>query len=213
MGIRQYKPTSKGRRHGTVSDFADITDKKKKPEKALLVRAKKKGGRNNQGIVTTRFRGGGHKQMYRQIDFKRRKDGVEATVVSIEYDPNRTCRIALLQYPDGARTLEPLLRLQMRHLAQPHIAHNDAGKRIGYALPGDPAADTSPAFPTFVHLPADQAAHPSSAFEWWYVVGHLTGGGRLAVEPALRMVVNVDESRRDDEAARPDDFFAWTRRE
>jgi large subunit ribosomal protein L2 len=104
MGIRQYKPTSKGRRHGSVSDFADITDKKKKPEKSLLSRAKKKGGRNNQGIVTTRFRGGGHKRMYRQIDFKRRKDGVEATVASIEYDPNRTCRIALLEYADASKT-------------------------------------------------------------------------------------------------------------
>ena len=71
MGIRQYKPTSKGRRHGSVSDFADLTDKKKKPEKSLLEPMPKKGGRNFQGVITTRFRGGGHKQRYRVIDFKR----------------------------------------------------------------------------------------------------------------------------------------------
>ncbi|MFO0809424.1 MAG: 50S ribosomal protein L2 [Gemmataceae bacterium] len=103
MGIRQYKPTSAGRRHGSVSDFADITDKKKKPEKSLLTPVKKKGGRNNQGVITVRFRGGGHKRMYRLIDFKRKKDGVAAKVVSIEYDPNRTARIALLEYVDGVK--------------------------------------------------------------------------------------------------------------
>src|SRR3954469_22099676 len=104
MGIRQYKPTTPGRRGGSVSDFAEITDRKKKPEKSLLRPKRKTGGRNNQGIVTSRFRAGGAKQMYRIIDFKRRKDGVWATVVSIEYDPNRTARIALLQYEDGEKT-------------------------------------------------------------------------------------------------------------
>src|ERR1700704_3846477 len=103
MGIRFYKPTTAGRRGGSVSDFADITDRKKKPEKSLLKPAKKTGGRNNQGIVCTRFRGGGHKRMYRIIDFKRRKDGVWATVISIEYDPNRSSRIALVQYEDGEK--------------------------------------------------------------------------------------------------------------
>ena len=103
MGIRYYKPVTKGRRGASVSDFAEITDRKKKPEKSLLVPAKKKGGRNFQGIVTSRFRGGGHKQMYRKIDFKRVKDNVWATVVSIEYDPNRTCRIALLEYEDKVK--------------------------------------------------------------------------------------------------------------
>src|SRR5437773_4155914 len=92
MGIRQYKPTTAGRRQGTVSDFAEITDRKKKPEKSLLVPHRKKGGRNNQGIITCRFRGGGHKRMYRRIDFKRQKDHVWAKVVAIEYDPNRTAR-------------------------------------------------------------------------------------------------------------------------
>jgi large subunit ribosomal protein L2 len=104
MGIRQYKPTTPGRRQGSVSDFADLTDRKKKPEKSLLEPRKKKGGRNHQGIVCSRFRGGGHKKMYRIIDFKRRKDNVWATVTSIEYDPNRSSRIALLTYDDGEKT-------------------------------------------------------------------------------------------------------------
>ncbi len=104
MGIRQYKPVTPGRRQATVSDFAEITDRKKKPEKSLLEPLQKKGGRNNQGIVTVRFRGGGNKRKYRIIDFKRTKDNVWATVVSIEYDPNRTARIALLEYEDGTKT-------------------------------------------------------------------------------------------------------------
>jgi len=104
MGIRYYKPTTPGRRGASVSDFSDITDRKKKPEKSLCVPLQKKGGRNNQGIVTSRFRGGGHKRMYRLIDFKRRKDDAAATVVAVEYDPNRSSRIALLQYADGVKT-------------------------------------------------------------------------------------------------------------
>src|SRR5262245_36399925 len=105
MGIRQYKPTTPGRRGGSVSDFADLTyGKKNRPEKTLLRPKPKKGGRNNQGIITTRFRGGGHKRMYRVIDFKRNKDGVWGQVLSIEYDPNRSARIALLQYEDGTKS-------------------------------------------------------------------------------------------------------------
>jgi large subunit ribosomal protein L2 len=103
MGIRQYKPTTPGRRQGSVSDFSELTDRKRKPEKSLLEPLPKKGGRNNQGIVCSRFRGGGHKRMYRVIDFKRRKDGVWANVVAIEYDPNRSARIALIQYEDGEK--------------------------------------------------------------------------------------------------------------
>lgn len=103
MGIRIYKPVTAGRRGGSVSDFAEITDKKKKPEKSLLKPNKKKGGRNNQGVITVRFRGGGHKRMYRLIDFRRQKDNVPATVESIEYDPNRSARIALLKYDDGVK--------------------------------------------------------------------------------------------------------------
>src|SRR3712207_5908332 len=105
MGIRIYKPTSAGRRGGSVSDFADCTyPRENRPGKALLVPRKKKGGRNNQGVITARFRGGGHKQMYRIIDFKRnKKDGVAASVLQIEYDPNRSARIALIQYADGEK--------------------------------------------------------------------------------------------------------------
>src|SRR5947199_4065649 len=104
MGIRHYKPTSPGRRNASVSDFSELTDKNKKPEKSLTVPLKKKGGRNNQGFITARHRGGGHKRMYRIIDFRRNdKDGVPAKVTHIEYDPNRSARIALLHYADGEK--------------------------------------------------------------------------------------------------------------
>lgn len=103
MGIRFYKPVTPGRRGASVSDFSEITDRKKRPEKALTIRAKKKGGRNNQGKITAKHRGGGHKRLYRIIDFKRNKDGVSAEVTHIEYDPNRSSRIALLQYADGEK--------------------------------------------------------------------------------------------------------------
>ncbi len=103
MGIRQYRPTSAGRRHGSVSDFAECTfPLENKPEKSLLIPAKKKGGRNVQGVTCVRFRGGGHKRMYRLIDFKRKKTG-PAQVMSIEYDPNRSARIALVRYEDGTK--------------------------------------------------------------------------------------------------------------
>ncbi|HRF00396.1 MAG TPA: 50S ribosomal protein L2 [Pirellulaceae bacterium] len=102
MGIRIYRPTSPGRRNASVSDFKELT-KGAKPEKSLLVRAKKKGGRNNQGVITARHRGGGHKRMYRLIDFRRDKDGVAAKVDSVQYDPNRSARIALLFYVDGEK--------------------------------------------------------------------------------------------------------------
>ncbi len=102
MGIRQYKPTSPGRRGATVSDFAELT-KGAKPEKSLMRPVRKTGGRNNQGKITVRHRGGGHKRMYRVIDFRRDKDGVIARVDSIQYDPNRSARIALLHYRDGEK--------------------------------------------------------------------------------------------------------------
>lgn len=102
MGIRKYKPTSAGRRTATVSDFAAITPGAK-PEKKLLRKKTKKGGRNNQGKITVRHRGGGHKQRYRVIDFRRNKDGVPARVGSVQYDPNRSAWIALLHYVDGEK--------------------------------------------------------------------------------------------------------------
>ena len=101
MGIKKYKPTSAGRRHGSVLDFSELT--KKKPEKSLLRPLKKTGGRNNHGRITCRHRGGGHKRMYRVIDFKRRKEDVPARVAAIEYDPNRSANIALLHYADGEK--------------------------------------------------------------------------------------------------------------
>jgi large subunit ribosomal protein L2 len=101
MAIRSRKPTSPGRRFQTSSDFRDVT--KTTPEKTLLVKKSKTGGRNSYGRKTSRHRGGGHKQQYRIIDFRRVKDGVPAKVAAIEYDPNRTCRIALLHYADGEK--------------------------------------------------------------------------------------------------------------
>ena len=102
MGIRQFKPVTKGTRFRTVSDFAEIT--RTTPEKSLLAPLTKSGGRNNHGHISMRRRGGGHKRRYRIIDFKRRKDGVPAKVAAIEYDPNRSARIALLHYADGAKS-------------------------------------------------------------------------------------------------------------
>lgn len=176
MGIRQYKPTTPGRRGGSVSDFAELTmldgtveqiverpnnkpyavvkydigiegkirvrpgmkvgDRvsiRKKPEKSLLVPKKKKGGRNHHGIITSRFRGGGHKQMYRLIDFKRKKDGVWATVVTIEYDPNRSARIALLKYEDGE--VAYILAPEGLKSGDKVISGDDIEPRVGHCMP------------------------------------------------------------------------------
>jgi len=133
MGIRHYKPTSPGRRNASVSDFAEITDKKKKPEKSLLVRLKKHSGRNNQGKITVRHRGGGHRKMYRIIDFKRLKDDVAAEVIAIEYDPNRSARIALIEYKDGEKTYI----LAPNGLKAGEILHNgpESEPKVGNCLP------------------------------------------------------------------------------
>src|SRR5881227_4452191 len=101
LAIRRYKPTSPGRRFMSVSSFDEIT--KSEPEKSLVEPLKKTGGRNAYGRITRRHQGGGHKRRYRVIDFKRVKDGVPAKVAAIEYDPNRSARIALLHYADGAK--------------------------------------------------------------------------------------------------------------
>jgi len=123
MAVRSYKPTSPGRRFMTVSDFEEIT--RKEPEKSLLAPVKRNGGRNNNGRITTRHQGGGHKRRYRIIDFKRRKDDVPAKVASIEYDPNRSTRIALLHYVDGAKA----------YILAP------AGLRVGATVQSGAAAD------------------------------------------------------------------------
>jgi large subunit ribosomal protein L2 len=101
MPVKKFNPTSPGRRGMSSSSFAEIT--KSKPEKSLLRPLHKKGGRNNQGRISTRHQGGGHKRRYRLIDFKRNKIGIPAKVSSIEYDPNRSARIALLTYADGEK--------------------------------------------------------------------------------------------------------------
>jgi large subunit ribosomal protein L2 len=102
MGIRKYKPTTPGRRGSSVADFVEVT--RSEPEKSLVRPLSKKGGRNSSGRITTRHQGGGHKRAYRVIDFRRSdKDGVPAKVAHIEYDPNRTARIALLHYVDGEK--------------------------------------------------------------------------------------------------------------
>src|SRR5262245_51519536 len=101
MGLKYYRPTSAGRRSASVSDFEEITTTT--PEKSLLVKLRRKGGRNNTGRLTCRHKGGGHKPVYRIVDFRRDKDDIPARVATIEYDPNRSARIALLHYRDGEK--------------------------------------------------------------------------------------------------------------
>ena len=131
MAIRRRKPTSPGRRFQTSSDFSTIT--RSTPEKSLLAKKASTGGRNSYGRKTARHKGGGHKQRYRVVDFRRNKDGVPATVASIEYDPNRTCRIALLHFHDG----EKAYILAPEGLAVGDVLQNGQGADIrpGNALP------------------------------------------------------------------------------
>lgn len=176
MGIRQYNPTTPGRRGGSVSDFADLTilhgkvteiverpngkpfavvsydngstgrvrvrvgmkvgdeiKTRPRPEKSLLTPAKKRGGRNNQGVITVRFRGGGAKRMYRLIDFKRRKDGVWGKVMTIEYDPNRSARIALIQYEDGEKSY--ILAPEGMKVGDQIMSGDEAEPKLGNCLP------------------------------------------------------------------------------
>ena len=123
MGIRQLKPTTSASRFRIISDFAEVT--KTRPEESLIEPLRSKGGRNNQGHVTTRYRGGGHKRMYRRIDFRRDKHGVPGKVVAIEYDPNCSARIALVQYVDGEK----------RYILHPR------GLQVGDTVVSGPGAD------------------------------------------------------------------------
>lgn len=132
MGIRIYNPTSPGRRNASVSDFKELT-KGAKPEKSLLKPKKKKGGRNNQGRITVRHRGGGHKRAYRMIDFRRNKDGVPAKVHSIQYDPNRSARIALLYYVDGEKAY--IIAPEGLNVGDKIESGPDAPPKVGNALP------------------------------------------------------------------------------
>ncbi len=131
MSIVRYKPTSAGRRGMSSQDFGEIT--KGKPEKKMLEKKSATAGRNNYGRITSRFRGGGHKQRYRSVDFKRNKTGVPASVVAIEYDPNRTSRIALIQYADGERAY--ILAPQKLTVGDQVISANSADIKPGNSLP------------------------------------------------------------------------------
>ena len=131
MGIKVYKPTSHGRRGMTVSTFEEITATT--PERSLLQPLTKTGGRNNQGRMTTRHKGGGHKRMYRLIDFKRDKDNIPAKVATIEYDPNRTANIALLNYVDGEKRY--IIAPQGLKVGDTVISGTDADIKAGNALP------------------------------------------------------------------------------
>ena len=126
MSVKSFKPYSAGRRFMTVASFEEITTDK--PEKSLVVRLFQKGGRNQQGRLTVRHQGGGHKRLYRIIDFKRNKDGVPAVVATIEYDPNRSARIALLNYVDGEK----------RYILAPN------GLKVGDKVVSGPEADIKP---------------------------------------------------------------------
>jgi large subunit ribosomal protein L2 len=126
MALRKYKPTTPGRREASVSDFTEIT--RSRPERSLTQKVTRKAGRNTYGRITTRHRGGGHKRRYRVVDFRRAKDGIPATVAQIEYDPNRSARIALLHYVDGEK----------RYILAPQ------GLRVGDRLMSGSGADVRP---------------------------------------------------------------------
>ena len=131
MAIKKYKPTSNGRRNMTSSDFAEITTNK--PEKSLLKPIKRKAGRNNQGKITVRHHGGGHKKQYRVIDFKRLKDGIPGRVATIEYDPNRSANIALINYADGEKRY--ILAPKGLEVGQTIYSGPEADIKVGNALP------------------------------------------------------------------------------
>ena len=131
MAVKSFKPYSAGRRFMTVASFDEITASK--PEKSLTERLLKKGGRNQQGKLTVRHQGGGHKRLYRVIDFKRNKDGIPARVATIEYDPNRSARIALLNYVDGEKRY--ILAPNGLKVGDQVVSGSDADIKVGNALP------------------------------------------------------------------------------
>ncbi|WP_312117410.1 50S ribosomal protein L2 [Brevibacillus reuszeri] len=131
MGIKKFKPTSPGRRQMTVSTFEEITTST--PEKSLLAPLSKNAGRNNQGRITVRHQGGGHKRKYRIIDFKRNKDGIIGRVATIEYDPNRSANIALINYADGEKRY--IIAPQNLKVGDRIVSGADADIKIGNALP------------------------------------------------------------------------------
>ena len=168
MAVKHLKPTSAGRRWQTISDFSEITCTK--PEKSLLEPLPKKAGRNNNGRITTRHQGGGVKRRYRVIDFKRNKDGVPAKVATIEYDPNRSARIALLHYADGEK----------RYILAPK------GLKVGDTVVSGAGATLSRAMPCrcprFPWVPSSTQSSSSLArcryrpFRWYRLPAHGQGG-------------------------------------
>jgi large subunit ribosomal protein L2 len=142
MGVKKFKPTSAGRRFMTVSDFAEVT--RSRPERSLVAPLSKKGGRNNRGRITVRRRGGGHKRRYRIIDFRRDKEGVPGRVAAIEYDPNRSARIALIHYADGEK----------RYILHP------LGLEVGAKIVTDDSADIKPGnCMTLLAVPLGEEVH------------------------------------------------------
>ena len=131
MAIRKFKPTTPGQRHKIIGSFGNITASE--PEKSLVVGKGASGGRNSRGKMTVRYRGGGHKRRYRLIDFKRRKDGIPAVVKTIEYDPNRSARIALLFYADGAKSY--IIAPNGLKVGDTVMSGADAAPEVGNALP------------------------------------------------------------------------------
>src|SRR5947209_12599641 len=131
MGIRQFKPVTSATRFRSVSDFAEVT--KAEPERALVEPLTKTGGRNNKGHITARWRGGGRKRRYRRIDFRRDKFGIPARVTAVEYDPNRTCRIALLTYADGETRY--VLHPKGLNVGDAVVSGPGSDIRIGNAMP------------------------------------------------------------------------------
>src|SRR2546422_2734845 len=131
MATRQFKPVTSATRFRSVSDFAEVT--KPEPERALIEPLKKTGGCNNKGHITARWRGGGHKRRYRRIDFRRDKFGIPARVTAVEYDPNRTCRIALLTYADGEKRY--VLHPKGLNVGDAVVSGPGSDIRIGNAMP------------------------------------------------------------------------------
>jgi large subunit ribosomal protein L2 len=130
MSLKKFKPTTPGQRHKVISDYKDITQRA--PEKSLVKGRSKSGGRNNDGRMTMRYIGGGHKQKYREIDFKRNKHGVPATVKAIQYDPNRTARIALLYYADGEKRY--IVAPEGLKVGDTVVSGKDATPNVGNAM-------------------------------------------------------------------------------
>lgn len=130
MALKKYKPTTPGQRYKLISDFDDVTTNK--PEKSLLAPIKKTGGRNSDGKMTIRYRGGGHKRRYRIIDFKRNKENVQAEVKTIEYDPNRTARIALIEYTDGEKAY--IIAPHGLKVGQKVMSGSDAKPQVGNTM-------------------------------------------------------------------------------